>query len=395
MRIKAEPYKLINHIQNYEWGTRGKDAFIPNLLGFEGEEKPYAELWIGGHPNLSSEIIVGGEIYNLKDTVEQYPNEILGETVAIRFGNKIPFLLKVLSANQALSIQTHPNKKEAIELHKNESKNYPDDNHKPEIAITLDSLSSLVGFRPLDEIENNIKMYPQLKEFIGDKRVEEYLQNKTKSGLKNLFSHMMHNSTENGKLEKVIKILKISFEQKSERSQDEKLFLSLFEQHGVDVGLLVLFFLNVVNLKSGEAIYTPAGIPHAYLEGNIVECMANSDNVVRAGLSPKFKDITQLTNILTYQFGKPELIGKELNKNIHEYKVSAEEFRVDKVTLNSESIDFNTDNQIEIILLTEGEITCNNFSIQKGESLLIPALLDNYTVTSKSKAVLFRVVVPH
>ena len=395
MRIKAEPYKLINHIQNYEWGTRGKDAFIPNLLGFEGEEKPYAELWIGGHPNLSSEIIVGGEIYNLKDTVEQYPNEILGETVAIRFGNKIPFLLKVLSANQALSIQTHPNKKEAIELHKNESKNYPDDNHKPEIAITLDSLSSLVGFRPLDEIENNIKMYPQLKEFIGDKRVAEYFLNKTKSGLKNLFSHMMHNSTENGKLEKVIKILKISFEQKSERSQDEKLFLSLFEQHGVDVGLLVLFFLNVVNLKSGEAIYTPAGIPHAYLEGNIVECMANSDNVVRAGLSPKFKDITQLTNILTYQFGKPELIGKELNKNIHEYKVSAEEFRVDKVTLNSESIDFNTDNQIEIILLTEGEITCNNFSIQKGESLLIPALLDNYTVTSKSKAVLFRVVVPH
>ena len=395
MRIKAEPYKLINHIQNYEWGTRGKDAFIPNLLGFEGEEKPYAELWIGGHPKLSSEIIIGGDIYNLKNTVEQYPNEILGETVAIRFGNKIPFLLKVLSANQALSIQTHPNKKEAIELHKNESKNYPDDNHKPEIAITLDSLSSLVGFRPLDEIENNIKMYPQLKEFIGDKRVEEYLQNKTKSGLKNLFSHMMHNSTENGKLEKVIKILKISFEQKSERSQDEKLFLSLFEQHGVDVGLLVLFFLNVVNLKSGEAIYTPAGIPHAYLEGNIVECMANSDNVVRAGLSPKFKDITQLTNILTYQFGKPELIGKELNKNIHEYKVSAEEFRVDKVTLNSESIDFNTDNQIEIILLTEGEITCNNFSIQKGESLLIPALLDNYTVTSKSKAVLFRVVVPH
>lgn len=392
--IEAKPYKLINYTQNYEWGTSGKEAFIPKLLGFEGEEKPYAELWIGGHPKLSSELLVDGKLYNLKDVVEKYPKEILGKLVVEKFGNKIPFLLKVLSANQALSIQTHPNKLQAIELHKNDSANYPDDNHKPEIAITLDFLIALVGFRPLEEIENNLNSMPQLHDFIGNEAVNNFLKNKTKSGLKTLFCGLMNRSTKKEELEKTIHLLKNDFEQKTQLSEDEKLFITLYKQYGIDIGLLVLFFLNVVNLKPGEAIYTPAGIPHAYLQGNIIECMANSDNVVRAGLTPKFKDITQLTNILTYEYGKPELIGKELNKNVHEYSVATEEFRVEKIILNNESIEFTTDKRIEIILLTEGEVTCNTLSIQKGESLLFPALLERYKITSKSKAILFRVVVP-
>ena len=394
IKIEPKPYKLINHIQNYEWGTRGKDAFIPNLLGFEGEDKPYAELWIGDHPKLSSEILIDGEAHNLKDFVEQYPNEILGKEVAEKFGNKIPFLLKVLSANHALSIQTHPNKLQAEEFHKNDPKNYPDNNHKPEIAITLDSLSALVGFRPLSEIENNIRKYPQLLDFIGEEVVDGFSQNKTKSGLKKVFSELMNNLTEMEELGRAIKQLKNEFEQKENQSVDEKLFLTLYNQYGVDIGLFVLFFLNVVKLKLGEAIYTPAGIPHAYLQGNIIECMANSDNVVRAGLTPKFKDIAQLTKILTYKYGKPKLIGNMLNNNIHEYSVAVDEFRVEKVSLNNKSIEFTTDNRIEIIIVTEGKIISNEIEIQKGESLLFPALLNKYTIASKSKSTLFRVVVP-
>ena len=392
--IEPRPYKLINHIQNYEWGSRGKEAFIPNLLGFEGEDKPYAELWIGAHPKLSSKILVEGEAQSLKGIVERYPNEILGESVAEKFGNKIPFLFKVLSANQALSIQTHPNKKQAIELHKNNSANYQDDNHKPEIAIALDSLSALVGFRPLNEIEDNIVKYPQISEFIGNEVGTKFLQNKTKSGLKNLFSTLMNRSIETEELEKTIQLLTNDFDQKTEHSEDERLYLTLHKQYGVDIGLLVLFFLNVVSLKPGEAIFTPAGIPHAYLKGNIVECMANSDNVVRAGLTPKFKDITQLINILTYEFGKPELIGNELNKNTYKYSVSADEYRVEKITLNNQSVDFRTDNRIEIILLIDGDVTCEGLEITKGEAILFPALLSNYTIATQHKATLFRVVVP-
>lgn len=392
--IEPKPYKLINYIQHYEWGTMGKEAFIPRLMGFEGKEKPYAELWIGSHAKLSSDILIDGKSYKLKDIVEKYPNEILGKSVVEKFGNKVPFLLKVLSANQALSIQAHPNKLQAVELHKNDPKNYPDDNHKPEIAISLDFLSALVGFRPLNEIEKNLDEISELSNFIGEEAVTKFHKNKSKSGLKELFSKLMNNSIENEKLEKTIQILKNNFEQKEILTEDEILFSALFEQYGIDIGLLVLFFLNVIKLKPGDAIYTPAGIPHAYLEGNIVECMANSDNVVRAGLSPKFKDINQLANILTYQFGIPKIVGKQLNNNLKEYGVSAEEFRVEKITLDNESIELTTDNRIEIILLIEGEISSGELSLLPGETFLFPALLNKYSIISNCKATFFRVVVP-
>jgi len=194
-------------------------------------------------------------------------------------------------------------------------------------------------------------------------------------------------------LRNAILSIKDQIEQKSKQSEDEELFIILFQQYGIDIGLFVLFFLNVVNLKSGEAIYTPAGIPHAYLKGNIVECMANSDNVVRAGLTPKFKDIDQLANILTYQFGKPELIGKIYDSNITEYKVSAEEFCVEKIVLDNTDLDFSTNNKVEIIFVTEGEITCDKLQIKKGESVLIPALLTHYSIISITNSTLFRVTV--
>jgi len=392
--IKQKPYKLVNHVQNYEWGTKGKNAFIPKLLGFEAEEKPYAEVWIGSHPKLSSEIIIDDDVFKLNDIIEKYPQEILGKNVAEKFENKLPFLLKILSANQALSIQTHPNKLQAVELHKNDSKNYPDDNHKPEVAIALDFLKALVGFRSLDEIEKNLNSIPQLKIFIGNEAVDTFLQNKSKKGLKNLFATLMNNSTDSNRIENTIRSVKKGIEQKNNLSEEDELFLILFEQYGIDIGLLVLFFLNVVNLKSGEAIYTPAGIPHAYLKGNIVECMANSDNVVRAGLTPKFKDIDQLANILTYQFGKPELIGKIYNSNITEYKVSAEEFCVEKIVLSNTDLDLSTNNKVEIIFVTEGEIICDKLQIKKGESVLIPSILSHYSIISKTNSILFRVTVP-
>ncbi|PIQ09676.1 MAG: mannose-6-phosphate isomerase, class I [Ignavibacteriales bacterium CG18_big_fil_WC_8_21_14_2_50_31_20] len=391
--IKQKPYKLVNYIQNYEWGTKGKDAFIPKLLGFEAEEKPYAEVWIGSHPKLSSEILIDGKASNLETIIEKCPKEILGEKVAKKFGNKLPFLLKILSANQALSIQTHPNKTQAIDLYKNDPNNYPDYNHKPEIAIALDFLKALVGFRPLNEIEANFLLYQQLINFVGSEKFSEFTKDKSQNGLKKLFTALMKKSLEVNELRNAILSIKDQIEQKSKQSEDEELFIILFQQYGIDIGLFVLFFLNVVNLKSGEAIYTPAGIPHAYLKGNIVECMANSDNVVRAGLTPKFKDIDQLANILTYQFGKPELIGKIYDSNITEYKVSAEEFCVEKIVLDNTDLDFSTNNKVEIIFVTEGEITCDKLQIKKGESVLIPALLTHYSIISITNSTLFRVTV--
>ncbi len=166
----------------------------------------------------------------------------------------------------------------------------------------------------------------------------------------------------------------------------------MHKQYGFDIGVLVLFFLNVVNLKVGEAIFTPAGIPHAYIKGNIVECMANSDNVVRAGLTPKFKDVKQLINILTYQSGNTELIGKKQSDKVYEYRVSVDEFLLQKISLNNDSFQFVTNNSLEILLVVEGELICNNVKIKQGETVLLPALLNNISV--EGNALFFRVGVP-
>ena len=117
--MTARPYKLLNKIQNYAWGGKNENAFIPEFLGFKPQpDIPYAELWIGAHPNASSAILIDEQQIPLNEIIDKYPHEILGDFIAKKYSNKFPFLLKILSAEQMLSIQTHPNKKQVVELHK-------------------------------------------------------------------------------------------------------------------------------------------------------------------------------------------------------------------------------------------------------------------------------------
>jgi mannose-6-phosphate isomerase len=395
MTIEPKVYKLKNHIQNYKWGAKGKNAFIPKLLGIKNEEKPYAELWIGAHPKLSSEIFIDNIYYQLNSIIENFPNEILGKTVAEKFDGKLPFLLKVLSAKKALSIQTHPNKEEAERLNKLYPEYYSDNNHKPEIAVALDYLKAMVGFRPLENIEDNLTNYPQLAEFIGKNDILEFKKEKSTENLKKLFSVLMQQAGNKLKLEITITSIKDKIEKSNNITEDEKLFIDLYTQYGVDIGVLVLFFLNVVKLNAGEGIFTPAGIPHAYIEGNIVECMANSDNVIRAGLTTKFKDVNELLKILTYKSGKPEIIGKAITGNIVRYDVGISEFILDKIEIpKGDNISINNQNKIEIILVIKGEIEIKNETLFKGDSCIIPGLLSNYNIKTKVKTLLFRVFMP-
>ncbi len=157
-RIYRRPFKLLNKIQHYDWGTTNDNAFIPHLLGFSAvRDLPYAELWIGAHPSAPSDIVLQGRQSPLNKVIHDFPLEILGEYVARRFDNRFPFLLKVLSAARALSIQTHPDKEQAGKLHAADPAHYPDDNHKPEIAIALDSLTAIAGFRPPKDIAGTLR----------------------------------------------------------------------------------------------------------------------------------------------------------------------------------------------------------------------------------------------
>lgn len=446
--LQPQPYKLINIIQHYDWGTKGKNAFIPKLLNVKPEnDKPYAELWMGSHPNASSKIFIVGKEIELAEIIRQYPNEMLGTKTAKQFSNTLPFLFKVLSANEALSIQVHPNKKRAIALHKKDHVNYPDANQKLEIAIALDSLTALVGFKPLKQIIKTFQDYPEIVKFIGERFINSILiknlktvktvdmrkfnivlgginpaengntyipmnrfnglqvlsEDSQKKFVRNIFSRLLKESVSNKKgLKSSIGGLRQRLAKKRNPTEVEKYFLELHKKYPIDVGLLILFFLNLVHLKRGEAIFTKPGAPHAYLKGNILECMSNSDNVIRAGLTSKHKDIDSLLKVLRYDLSYPKILRGKKTKNSFVYKTDAKEFEVQIFTSNKNELKF--DNQVgpRILLVLEGAIKflfmngakTKSEKILKGESVLLPSILSNFKITSEKTSRFVLVSVP-
>ncbi|MCU7491642.1 MAG: mannose-6-phosphate isomerase, class I [Bacteroidota bacterium] len=406
--IKIEPvaYLLKNKIQNYEWGARGNEAVIPKLLGIKPEEgKPYAELWIGAHPKApSSAVLSGGKEISLNELIDEFPEEVLGKDVAEKFDGKLPFLLKVLSASEALSIQAHPDKAKAGILHQKDPKNYPDDNHKPEIAIALDSLKALVGFKPLDKFLKAVESYGGLKEFTGGKITDEiqssWLSDENK--VKSLYEEIVKKSVSHpDELKTAVEKIKteILSREPALRTEEEHLFLELEKQYGTDVGLFPVFLFNLVELKEGEGIFLDAGIPHAYLKGNIIECMANSDNVVRAGLTPKFKDIDSLLEILSYNLHPVEIINSNSQENEENvYRVPAREFEITRWKFKEDSSRVMDNSSVSILLILEGNISVElngkKVSYRKGDSLLIPAMVKELKIYFSKGSLVFRASIP-
>lgn len=278
---------------------------------------------MGTHPSNPSKDVLTKR--TLLDLVEDN-QALLSQDVAARFGNKLPFLFKVLSIGKALSIQAHPNKTLAEQLHARDPKNYPDDNHKPEMTIAITPFDGFCGFRPLAEISHFLTTVPSLRSLVGEEEAEAYKtavrgqensekkedEVKNKKALQKAFGSLM-----NSKKEAVQAATKDLVESAKKEGSDfaggglpstsGKELADLVERlngqyPGGDIGLFVLFFLNYVKLETGEAMFLKADDIHAYLSGNIIECMAASDNVVRAGFTPKFKDTDTLISMLTYSY---------------------------------------------------------------------------------------------
>jgi len=404
--FEAKPYKLYNKIQNYDWGTKNENAFIPNFIGIKPEpDLPYAELWIGAHPKASSEIEIGGEKIPLNKIIEQHQIECLGKEVSEKYNGQFPFLLKVLSAANALSIQTHPNKFQAEKLHAKDPKNYPDDNHKPEIAIAVDSLIAVAGFKPVEEIISNLLETPELESFIGKELLEKVFSSDSdkENAIKNLYAQIMKKSGDKENLSKCITKICGRLNSKSELTVAESQFLKQHELYGNDVGLLSFFFFNIIELKPGQAIFTDAGVPHAYIKGNIIECMANSDNVVRAGLTNKFKDVDTLLEILRYEFSEFEIINRDQKNDEVVYKTGANEFEVLAYSKQKDFIkDCKSNNRPQVGLISKGEIRidwkCEGqkqyAKFGKGETFLLPAFLSEYVISVIDDAQYFMITVP-
>jgi mannose-6-phosphate isomerase len=398
MKIEKKPYKLIGKFQHYDWGTKNEDAFIPELLGIDYElDLPYAEYWIGIHPNAPSEIMIDNQKYFINEVIDKFPAEILGKRVEQKFDNKLPFLLKLLSISKALSIQAHPNKKLAEELYKIDPQNYPDSNHKPEIAIAVDSLDAIVGLKDLAKIKIVLEDYPELFSLLDNELITKIQTNSYRYKeeiIIELYSQIMNAPFE--KLERCILDLVEKFKSKENLFKPEKQFLTEYNNYGIDVGLISILLYNYVELKEGDAIFTEAGIPHAYLKGNIIECMANSDNVVRAGLTPKFKDVKTLTKMIKVR-SDDTLVKKIETEDKIIYKTAAEEFELSQLKLNS-ALRISNNDEMNILFVLDGQIIIewegNEEIVHQGEFYLIPAILNNYIISAISSSKVYCVTVP-
>ncbi|KAJ3321540.1 Mannose-6-phosphate isomerase [Boothiomyces sp. JEL0866] len=324
--------------QSYDWGKLGDVSQVAKLASANGlvpdTSKPYAELWMGTHPNGPSS--VAGSSITLKSLLNK---QTLSPGIYEKYSGDLPFLFKVLSIRKALSIQAHPDKVLAAKLHAERPDIYKDGNHKPEMAVALTDFEAFIGFRPLQEIAQHLKDYPEFKNLVGraanDFTVTEDV-GKNKESLKRVF-HALQSSAQEQITDAISKL--ISRIQTSTKPLDQ-LLRRLDSQFKNDVGTFCAFLLNFVTLKPGQAIFLAANEPHAYLSGDCIECMAASDNVVRSGLTPKYKDVDTLVAMLTYNYGSAEkqiLNGDVVTKHTKEYNPPIEEFSIYQTILQNES----------------------------------------------------------
>jgi len=314
---RPRPLVLRCGVQYYAWGD---PDYIPELIGVPNRERaPYAELWIGAHAELPAVARVGAAEVSLPRLLQGAGEAVLGWRDTERFGGKLPFLLKILAAAEPLSIQAHPDKRQARAGFERENRlgirpdapnrNYHDDNHKPELIAALTDFYALRGFRPLDGLGAVLASVPELRDLAADYRP-------TRESLTDLYTRVMR--MDQDQVDAILtplllRLRKEAARQAFSREQMEYWILrvdAVFSHRGRrDRGLFSVLLLNPVHLLPGEAMYLPAGELHAYLEGVGVEIMANSNNVLRGGLTAKHTDVDELLRILTFGAGGVDIIG--------------------------------------------------------------------------------------
>jgi mannose-6-phosphate isomerase len=375
-------FKIEGVVKSYEWGKLGKESIIYQLLESQknqdlNPELCYAELWFGDHPSGISKLKKDDSLISSKITLESLTPLIYEKY------KSLPFLFKILSIRKPLSIQAHPDKQLAIKLNSKFPLIYKDNNHKPEMALALSKFKALVGFRPLKEILNFIQEYPEL-EFIKSNNDLQKVSDE-KLILKQLFETLMKSNQDiiSNQLELLLK----RFKSKENPNEIESLFLWISTLYPNNIGLFCIFFLNYVELEPSQGIYLGANEPHAYLLGECVECMATSDNVVRAGLTPKFKDVDTLISMLTYntcEAKKQILYGETFKSTLFTklYNPPIEEFSILRTQLSLNQIEnLGSIKGPSIMILLKGKAMINQESFNFGEFYFINA---NTEITLKS-----------
>ncbi|MFF9674079.1 mannose-6-phosphate isomerase, class I [Streptomyces eurythermus] len=362
--------RLDNTIRPYAWGS---PTAIPQLLGSEPTGEPQAEMWMGAHPGAPSRTPRG----TLAEVVEADPERELGARAVARFGPRLPFLLKLLAAGAPLSLQVHPDLEQARAGYADEERrgvpvdaphrNYKDANHKPELICALTEFDGLCGFRAPVQAAG-------LLDGLGVDSLKPYVD-------------LLHAHPEDAALREVLTAILTADPEEMAHTVAEATaactrlggayapYAGIAHHYPGDPGVIAAMLLNHVRLQPGEALYLGAGIPHAYLDGLGVEIMANSDNVLRCGLTPKHVDVPELLRIVRFEPSDPGVLRPEASPEGEEvYETPTDEFRLSRYVLpeGGTARDLTRDTP-QILLCTAGAVRAGEHALGPGQSVFVPA----------------------
>ena len=405
MKKDNKVFKLQGKVQHYNWGG---STYLPQLLSLpNADHKPFAEFWMGAHDNAPALVLTDGKDgIALNKYIGERPDDILGPYTAGRFG-RLPYLLKILDVKDMLSIQVHPSKKSAeLEFAAENKKgvplnaaerNYKDDNHKPELMVALSEFWLLHGFKPEEELLSTLQATPELR-YLEPVFVQQ--------GYQGLYRQVMEMSQQ--KVNEVLQPLldrilpEYSGGDLAKNAADywaARAALTYNEPGKTDRGIFSIYFFNLLNLHPGEAVFQDAGLPHAYLEGQNVEIMANSDNVLRGGLTPKHVDVPELLKHVRFEATFPRIMAGNLSAgHITVYPTPAPDFELSRVDLlTGEAVTVHA-HSVEIYIVMEGllgvsEVDGKPFSRKKGE-VFVAFYQAKFELKAAEDTVVYKAMVP-
>jgi mannose-6-phosphate isomerase len=396
---------LENAIQKYPWGS---STGLSECLGLPNPEGgPMAELWMGAHPKAPSLALVGGEKRPLDALIAEDPEGCLGKAVRGRFGDALPFLFKVLSADSPLSIQAHPSKRKAERGFDRENlagipldapdRNYRDRNHKPEMVTALTRFEGLFGFRPIDQIIANVKIAAPRSFPAYVSRLE---RNPGRVELSVLFYSLISLDAAEKKtiLARVVANIDEALAKGLVPPAEVEAFRwvsRLQELYPDDIGAIAPLALNFVALEPGQSLFAAPGELHAYLKGTSLELMANSDNVIRGALTGKHIDVPELISVLTFNSAKAEPFTAQAGGVEELFPLLAPDFRLSRISHAEGGHECSSEGP-EILLCTSGKFgiaeASGGLELARGDAAFVRADAGRYRVSGGG--VLYRAFVP-
>ncbi|WP_432146658.1 mannose-6-phosphate isomerase, class I [Streptomyces sp. bgisy084] len=328
--------RLANTVRPYAWGST---TALPELLGTAPTGEPQAEMWLGAHPGAPSRIDRGAGPVSLAEVIDAAPEAELGADTVRAFGPRLPFLLKLLAAGSPLSLQVHPDRTQAAEGFADEERrgipidaghrNYKDANHKPELIVALTPFDGLCGFRHPAQAAD-------LLEGLGVDDLKPYVDilraSPEEDALREVLTAVL--GAEHHAIAGTVERAAVAADQLAAKGGPHAdayaAYAVLAHHYPGDPGVLAAMLLNHVRLQPGEALFLGAGIPHAYLGGLGVELMANSDNVLRCGLTPKHVDVPELLRVVRFEAGDAGVLRPEDVNGEEVYETPIDEFRLSR-----------------------------------------------------------------